>query len=472
MKQLIIIFILFAFSASCKKNNSDNSGNIDETNKGEKWTVMSNPTDPMIATIKTDTSEINFFGERDAQGVPSKLTLFIVKLKRDTIFYEIDDLGRPLFIQSANGISFKYVWNSTGQADLTVTTQNAEHIFSAPVILVNQHNNGTPPTPNTPQGKDNLLVNVKLCGTAVTSDVGQVWVKVSTNGDIPSKFEIPANFVNGKYSATLPSSNTVSLNPLPNACNTISEILSFACKANVDGVKEALAAACALLPGWIAATGIGLPEAAGLEGFCITAAFAYNFYCKNIDELNLPDFICKATWTNRIFNETIFLEPYIIYRGAPVLGVRISTIVHDNDQVNLNLDIDNCIGTPKLTGSGWRNYDINCDGLGGVDPNNPTCSAHWPLEVDLMINNSVVTGSANFGGSASGFFWETTGTITFTTLNLNCTFKDPNSSGSDVFVLTGTGAGNNIYNGIWTRRSTDQFGGVSQTSGHFNLPLN
>ena len=321
--------------------------NIIDTKNDEQWTVMSNPTDPLFAFAQTDTTQIEFYGDRDSQGIPSKLRLFIVKTT-DTIICRIDDLGRPLIIQNTNGVRFKYAWKSATEADLTVTFKEIKDEVKTSIVLNSTgHKSSLFKSPiNDGLTPDNITVNITNCGNVETSNIGDVFIQLQSIQGNQEISLIQTNFLSGKYTATLPQDVQASLIASSELCNNISNVISTACTLNSNG-GEVMKATCLALSIALSFTPVTPVVASLFEAACLSSTAAFALYCKTINKIGIGNLICNAKFTKRIYNQGINLQPYIFYHGKKIMGDVLSTI-GGSQQIGLNLEIKDCI-TLKTT---------------------------------------------------------------------------------------------------------------------------
>jgi hypothetical protein len=387
MQKAYSIFIVISVLISCSRDSKEDKP---ESFVTTEWTAMSNPTDPMFAVAKTDTSKIEFYGDRDGGGIPSKLKLFIVKTKTDTIFYYIDDVGRPLVIQNTNGVQFKYVWKNAKQADLTVISKDGLYIINAPVNLGRENNPNIIPVQQPPillgasgtLGPDNLTVKVIKCNTPTNANIGDVGIELRTVQGSQEKEVIPAYYVNGRYVASLPKEFSTSLNPSPEVCDKIKDVLEIVC--NVSGAPAMdliMVATCSAMSAALVSSGIAAVAAAVFYDACLKAIIGLDIYCKTIQASAVPgapgivDVLCNAKYIKRVYNQGIYLQPYIFSKGTKVMGDLLSTI-GGSQSIELKLDLGCVVDTFNYT----ARYSV------------PGTIVNNTIKLNLHFENGVISG--------------------------------------------------------------------------------
>ena len=368
MKKLILLTSLLSFLfITCKKSDlkpiDDKNSRTDEI----EWTIMSNPTDPMFAVAKIGESEIEYYGERDARGFPSKLRSFIVKNSKETISYSLDVKGKIASIQHSNGVRFRYVWKGDDEVGLTLTSPDGR-TFLRSIALDKSGKEGTS-IPSKPAGNgdqksieqqttDNITVNVTSCGKPVNYNIGDVSIQLRNTVGDQQITSIPATFSNGKYTASLPREVETNLVASQELCNQIANILSKeVCKAvNAPGVPQAANLACLFISGLIATGGITAPLAPYFLAVCEGGSNALILYCK-ITEGKFLDKICNATYKKRVFGQYIYLQPTIYYNGSLIFGDQLATR-GGPEPIELSLDLG-CNPTLSLVSGNNQTGEIN-----------------------------------------------------------------------------------------------------------------
>jgi hypothetical protein len=441
MRRIIVCLLCVSvFSVACKKN--DTKKDVEQTD-GTEWTIMSNPTDPMFAIAKTDSSQVEFYGERDSQGIPSKLKLFIVKTLKDTISYYLDDLGRLLTVQNSNGFQFGYVWTSDKKANLTIESPDGLRIANAPISMArlaegsltgSEHNSNR-------ISSGNIVVQVTKCNTAVTSKAGEVSIQLTTVQGNQQQTIIPAYYVNGQYSASLPYAVTNNLVSSPELCEKITNVISTGCTiTNVPGVAAIMDVTCIYITSLIASGGITAVVAPAFEAACTAGAVSLQTYCKLTSKAKY-DKICNAVFTKRIFDQGIYLQPVMYYNGKKVVGEKLSTI-GGSQLIELKLEL----GCPyaELAGT-YNGYAIwtNYDGTG----QDPKVGLSFSIAID---QNGVLSGNM----TVDGHLGAAVGSVTDNSITIGWTehdapFKYNGTFSADKKTIEGSGGAGNYYAPRW-----------------------
>jgi hypothetical protein len=409
MKNLVAILTLVFLIACKKEHRKSEAPDINNTT----WEIMSNPTDPMFARVKTDTNQIEFYGDRNQDGLPEKLRLFIVKNRRDTVYFRLDDEGRPLSIQNTSGFEYRYEWKSRSEADLTVISTGQDTISTAlKVDGVSKTGSTLFAASNATQNlQSNITVKFTKCGKSELKYLGEVGVALSLVQGSQDITYLPVNYSNGKYSASLPVETSVSIVPSPAICDKIIKVISAACNLPEPGGNAILVASCVAIDIALVASGAGAPAAAVFAGYCANLVANFNAYCL-INSIVDNGEICNAKYIKRIYNQGIYLQPFIYSGGKKISGERVSTI-GGSQAIELNLEINECDPGEVLMGSryvltSWR-YGASIPGMVNFQsPSNPPYFTYEPgqefyfdKEATFTVTSYNVPPQPN--SSASGF---------------------------------------------------------------------
>jgi hypothetical protein len=436
MKKVAVKILVLVLILSCKKNTLKNEMVQSKADvKHEiQWEIMSNRSDPLLAIAKTDTSEIEFYGDRNSSGIPCKLRQFIIKNQKDTLYYHLDDNSRPIEIRSSAGMEYSFVWKNNNEADLTATTQNGQNVVkttinlngtskksavlktTSPITATNEintakiNNRVTMQAANTASPNYNVIIDITKCGRIETANIGVLGIELRTTPGNQDKIYIPVDFINGKYKASIPMQVSENLFPDQTVCDKIVQALSFACQL-APGNQSIIAASCEAITLAIAATGVGIPEAALFAGFCTSVAVGYDYFCLVTSGASSVG-ICNATYTRRVFNQIVILQPVAMYNGKLIRG-EVLTTFGDSKHIDLKLDINECDGKSLLVGntytlSTWR-YGASVPGLINFQaPANPPYFTfepgqeyHFDNETKFTVTNIGIPPAPN--QSASGF---------------------------------------------------------------------
>jgi hypothetical protein len=326
MKKISVYLMLFLFLFSgitCKKDNGD-----DNEIKSD-FIVMSNGTDPLIATCTKDGSVIDFYGQRNNDGIPLNVDNVIIKNTSDTTIYNLDNLGRPTKILSQNGTQFEFNWISSQKAVLTILSKDGQTQINTEIDFANgstkkyqlkkssSMRNGRPlklnffsPTNINLKGLNtngNCMINVNSCGGVTDAEV-MLFVKDKSGKTLGSYPTV--RIEKGKYSASIPTNLAPTLNP-SEICNSVVSVLDNACILNdMPGIPMYL---CSSISAALAATGIAAPVAAAIAASCATVTAGMELYCSTLGYSPVPgapslaEQICNAQVLNKTFAEDIII---------------------------------------------------------------------------------------------------------------------------------------------------------------------
>ena len=323
--------LLLSFFSGC--NKEDDTANEEVSN----FTVMTNSSDPLLVMAKTDDGSIvEFFGERDGSGIPSKVDLIVVTKGNDTTYFYLDAQGRPKNVLTNNGIEFSFNWITNKKAALTVVSQYGEvqinteiKMSKSPHTPVREETNGnsnysrmgkkvflrfTPSTPvilTEPNGPVDFngtsSVDIVSCGFPADGTAFVIGRSISGKhlGYFPAK-----RVTLGKYAYSIPYDIAPLIDP-KRVCNEIANVIAKACDLDVPAFTAAL---CPALTAAMVASGVGTIAAAPIGAACEYIALSMQAYCGLIAPTTAPDKICAAALSNRSFKEDI-----VLYAGVNAL---------------------------------------------------------------------------------------------------------------------------------------------------------
>ncbi|SFD63586.1 hypothetical protein SAMN05518672_102723 [Chitinophaga sp. CF118] len=329
---LFLALIIISVALSCSKKSNDDPKS--ETG----YTVMSNGRDPLIVAYSKGADSIDFFGNRDANGVPLIINTIVVRTNNDTTKVLIDDLGRPTNIFASNGIQFQFNWLEEQIAAVTVISKDGQQQINTvadfskapsgrlPVNTKNRragkrssiqfipHNNRLGNSTAGAKDASDVQVNLSACGLPTDGNV-TVYLK-SKSGNNLGYF--PAySTEKGKYIAQVPTNKAPSFNPAE-ACEKIAGVMGKACYVTkVPGLPLQL---CAYLTIAVALTEVGAPFAPAVFEACASATTALALYCSTLGAGPAPGapsiatVLCESSFLNREFKEEIYL-----YAGVTAL---------------------------------------------------------------------------------------------------------------------------------------------------------
>jgi hypothetical protein len=218
-----------------------------------QYTVFTNPTDPQWLREETPEGDvIDFYGERDEQGLPT--TLYGVNVTRangDEVTFYLDDQGRPTLIGMPNGVTFSIQWQSDTFILLTAFFNYGDSQVTVPINLATQSAGlpaGLPLTSSllsqaslklpfsALQSTSSLrahaqiiprnatTVKVTLCGVPVNN----AFVRIPVEGR-PGPPILARPIGGGVYIAGLPIPPPNFARPINRLCNSIQQRISEAC---------------------------------------------------------------------------------------------------------------------------------------------------------------------------------------------------------------------------------------------------
>lgn len=295
--------------------------------------VYTNSTDPLLVSAKSDDGFVaDFFGRRDANGVPAKIELIVVKKQTDTIYYYLDAMSRPNRIVTNTGVEYLLDWVTNTNVSLTAVSNDGQTQINTLVKMMlnpsGQHNNqvsriinhsrkgrslalGFKPGINNIQTANvtaringTAHINITRCG--FPASVNDVFVKAwARSGEYIGSF--PGALVSqGKFSYTIPDA-AAAVVPPGEICSKIEGILADVCSYKGP---ELIAALCPALSVAIASSGIGAPAAAALIAACPKIAAGLELYCATLGydadvNVSLAQRICQAEHINRKFTDLV-----------------------------------------------------------------------------------------------------------------------------------------------------------------------
>lgn len=433
MKKIILFLLAATFLTNCKKNDLKQINEIDPRPGDVKWAIMSNPTDPLYAVATTGENTISYYGDRDATGLPTKMRRFIVKNSKETIYYSLDEKGSITSIQHSNGVRFRFVSKGNGQRSLILSVPTGETFFttlsagkpnvakntrivsdskSSKSNFSNSVSNKVEANQSTTASSDNITVNVTQCGKPITSNIGDVYIKLKfvQGGEIG---EIPAYYNNGVYTATLPRETRSNVATAAQMCSKIAGYLSDVCEVvNQEGVKENMATSCFYIGGLIS-LGLVSPQAAPLLiAACEGVAGGLSVYCSVQGGSEFLQKICDAAATVRVFGSTIYLQPAVYFHGGEILG-ELKSAVAGNRSITLKLDIP-CV-PPTVSTLNATSITKNSAVVGGSimdDGGSPVTERGIIWGTSINPTNKIVE-----GGTGTGTY-----TVNLTGLTANTTY--------------------------------------------------
>jgi hypothetical protein len=338
MKKIYLCAVIIAlglFIITCKKDKK-----TAPTPVKTGFTVMTNGADPLIVSYAKSAQEsVDFYGTRDAKGVPLKINMVILKKNADTTIYKLDDTGRPVDVIAPNGTKFEFTWSTPQKAALTIISKDGLNQLNTNIDLSKKTttalkgiktNNPRPgnnasiqftPYPNLQANAvnatgntSNVTVNVTACGLPTDGEVA-VHLK-SKSGEQLGYF--PAYPVGkGSYVAQVPTDKAPKINP-GEICATIAGVLDIACMANESGLTTLLCPAITIA---VASTQVGALFAAEIYASCTAVTAGLELYCGTLNGSGAPgaptlaEMICESDVLDRAITEDIYI--YATVTGLP-----------------------------------------------------------------------------------------------------------------------------------------------------------
>lgn len=297
--------------------------------------VYTNPNDPLILSNKIATGEsIEVYGERDEEGIPTKLTAARYQSPEqagtdNATWLMFGDDGRIASLVGEDGTLIEFDWQSPTEAVVAAISGNGEHQVNTlidfsespdaarlrkadaarraaadisriglPTYMTVSYDNPPSPAPSKRRAaaKDprcEVKINLRACGFPVenTANVGAVYVTVQRPGQgLAETYNATRTGRPGEYVACLPVINQGPGAATTAVCNGILGLSSIGCDIlgllPPTGTDEAL---CLFLAGSIdlatfGPTGEGVPIFAGCEAF----AKGIRLYCMTIGDAPGP----------------------------------------------------------------------------------------------------------------------------------------------------------------------------------------
>jgi hypothetical protein len=244
------------------------------TDPDSPYTILTNPTDPLLFQYKTELDEvINYFGPRDAQGLPLRVELISYQKSEQSPradYFLFDSQERPTRMILDDGSQFILDWQSQNKAALTFIAPNNQGQINTGVDFTEALRSGRTavPAPGTavyggqglaprqgaqiklaplpepeaderPGGtgqrtsQEVITINVSACGIPTDAPVVSVnMYKTDGLNQLVKVGEFPAQrSARGLYTVALPSdvASTVDVN-FNEACKKANDVLGGLCK--------------------------------------------------------------------------------------------------------------------------------------------------------------------------------------------------------------------------------------------------
>ena len=394
--------------------------------------VMSNGFDPLIATCNTPGGGyIEYYGQRDAGGIPLNIDQIIVINNGNATNYQFDNAGYPIRMTSQDGTRFEFEWTSSQNAVLTVSTSDGQHqvnmkidttrsasnqatVDSGHSIRTNKsvnleyHDRGDETmeyasTRNENSG--NCIVTVTRCGIPADSQDLSVLVLDKSHralGRFPTY-----RTSKGRYYTNIPTGLAPSFT-LGEKCAALVD--AFEKVAQFIAANPALPAVlCSYVSIAVASTAVLAPWAVQIGAACLAASEGLDVYANTLGAgpESILGKICEAKILDRPITEDFVL--IAVHRGMPTNTYsQPLTVTQDHQYGPFNLDVN--LGTET-------SIDILT-----LDPGSPGAMHDYIASSDLTCltagTNVIMSVSGTDGYTNSASQWITTaqeeGTYTLT----------------------------------------------------------
>jgi hypothetical protein len=339
-KFLGLLASLFIVS-NCSKNDSGVQA-INEEQIKSPYSLSTNVSDPLFINYSGDDGEqINVYGIRDDQGLPSQVNLVDIKNTDGTANqFFVDEVGRPEYILSDNGTQFLFEWLNESQFALTVYAPDGENQINTLVDLSTDTSGSSQRTEiRTRDKKDKLslsfipggfvqkslentsgIANAKIfveqCGLPINASV-LVNVQSASIGNYNHTFK--ANPIStGVYQVQIPDFAAETIDA-QKVCAALESKLNIWCDivgtpiSQPDGLAWA-AATCQATA--IAAVTLSPVASAAVLNACNSMVAATALYCGTLGGSAAPnapsvlESICKAEITEYTFEEDLKIFAY------------------------------------------------------------------------------------------------------------------------------------------------------------------
>ncbi len=218
-------------------------------------TIIDSLTDPLLLKVETaDGKIIDYFGDRDAEGLPTSIyAVRVQSVNGDVTIYYFDEQSRLSRMVAPNGVFFDVTWLSDTSAAITATAPDGSQMdipvdlttqtagvptFStfAPGALLNPSVRASSFSPAVTaqaliinQGESTSLVTVRKCASPVDNAKVELEIRPQ-RGDVQNYVYKPIG--NGVYSLTIPNRDTGGDQQLGNRlCFALARVLGKLCTA-------------------------------------------------------------------------------------------------------------------------------------------------------------------------------------------------------------------------------------------------
>jgi hypothetical protein len=347
-----LLFLLFSLSCS------DDDQPIEKPIEDDNVIVMVNPSDPLLMVVNNaDGYRLEYYGDRDDQGLTEVITHLKVMDSKDTIKYFFTEAGQLIKMIDASGVEIDLDWNSSDELVLSALSKDGSLQINTQIPLEDSGGRLRPNESkrgNTRAGKHirlkkgqpiakqnkttqaeadgNVNINVSRCGE---SSAATIFVKVREEytgeyvGDFPAKA-----VAEGKYLTSIPTSK-LPISDNGKYCEALVKAIRVICEANKLLKAGNAKMACAYL-GAIT-SGIATPMAGTiLTAACLGFNVAANYLCF----VPVKENVCTAKFLDRHYEDVVLIA-YAVGIPANIYSTpyKINGGNIPNNQLEMNLDL-------------------------------------------------------------------------------------------------------------------------------------
>ena len=342
----------------------------------EGVTLFSNATDPQFAQfIEPDGTQVDVFGRRDSNGVPTKADFVrVTNNAGEETLVQLDSQDRPIKLTAFNGVVFDLVWETTTRAVVTATNPSGDGQFTTPIDFVGtvSGRNGLNNLPRRegaarvtfrqdsesrilqqsgPPPSGVARIEVFRCGVLEGNASVSLLVRDSISQEVIGNFPASPTDTPGVFETQFPNGSDVIDNSLEN-CESIAGVLGSVCEAAFVGGLTPQNVAPACLSFAAALDAITLPAPGDIVLYnsgCLSAFAAVPLYCDTVGlgepgGDDIAGFLCSQLFSDR-FAAGQTLTAVVTALPSDVLS-EIQTISASESSANLVVDLG---GEPALS---------------------------------------------------------------------------------------------------------------------------
>ncbi len=342
MKKLVTTVFVFLLVLSCVPDlGGTDDGPLPENQ--DIYTLMTNGSDPQLLKIeKQNDTTIAVYGDRDANGIPTKITGFTIgNGTEDEQFFELDENSRIAFMRASNGVQFSLNWKSETVFDLTATSADGITTINTEVDLLAEggkinKNSYAQPTNNmasdrfpvtTNKGPNSVTLEIYECNTLSSKSYRpKMIVREESVGNGTGDFLrtlYPKEISSGVFESKIPNDLAPVVEP-DKLCDTMNDLLYVPCLVYGSGlgfgVNEFMKGLCLAMAAKITALGITAPLASPFFIACSGLTTSLFIYCNTVGASppeggsSLANKLCAAD----LLNVSIY-QDIVIYASLPAL---------------------------------------------------------------------------------------------------------------------------------------------------------